>query len=180
MFCPRCSAQNLADAKFCRVCGINLETVALALGDQYYPGRKDGGLTKDPFESWLETRRDAVNKLSKGMGWLVSSLLIGAALGLFSNTNDWIIIWMCLVSWMAVVGIISIVTGTAGLMESRFMRRQLEQASGVATPPIQPLPANDRATLNDSSTAPILRPQASVTEHTTTRLIKPESPSEVS
>ncbi|MBA2732993.1 MAG: zinc-ribbon domain-containing protein, partial [Acidobacteria bacterium] len=31
MYCPRCSAQNLDDAKFCRACGTNLETVALAL-----------------------------------------------------------------------------------------------------------------------------------------------------
>lgn len=173
MFCPRCAAQNLEDAKFCRGCGTNLETVALALADQYQPARRDGGLAEDPFQSWLKTRKESVNKISKGLGMFVSSLLIGVALGLFSNTHDWIIIWMCLVGWMAVVGIISMVTGTASLMESRFMRRQLGQESGVAIPPVQALPANDRAMLSGPTTAPIPRPQSSVTEHTTTRLIKP-------
>jgi biotin transporter BioY len=107
------------------------------------------------------------------MGWLVSSVLIGVALGLFSNDNDWIIIWMCLVGWMAVLGVISIVTGTAALMESRFMRHQLGQPLDVAAGQVQPLTSNDRAMMNEATTAPILRPQSSVTEHTTTRLIKP-------
>jgi zinc ribbon protein len=170
MFCPRCAAQNLDDAKFCRGCGMNLETVALALADNYHPGKS--GLAKDPFESWLETRGRPVNKISKGMGWLVSSLLIGAALGLFSNTHDWIIIWMCMGGWMAVLGVISIVTGTAALMESRFTRHQLDEASHVTSALFQPVTANESA-MNEATTAPILRPQSSVTEHTTTRLIKP-------
>jgi hypothetical protein len=177
MFCPRCAAQNLDNAKFCRACGTNLETVALALADKYHPAKSDSDGAEDPFESWLETRKEGINKIVKGIGWFVSSLLIGIALGLFSNTPDWIIIWMCLVGWMAVWGIISMVTVTAGLMEARFMRRQLGQTSGAASPAVQPLPAGDRVMMNDAFTTPMLRPQPSVTEHTTTRLIKPEPPS---
>jgi hypothetical protein len=173
MFCPRCAAQNLDDAKFCRGCGTNLETVALALTDNYHPTKRDGRLAADPYESWLETRRDAVNKISKGLGWLVSSLLIGAALGVFSNANDWIIIWMAMAGWMAVVGVFSIVTGTAGLMESKFIRRQLGQSADVASAQNRPLTSNDSAMMNEATPAPIPRPQSSVTEHTTTRLIKP-------
>ncbi len=37
MFCPRCAAQNLDDAKFCRACGTNLESIALALSGRYLP-----------------------------------------------------------------------------------------------------------------------------------------------
>ena len=177
MFCPRCAAQNLDDAKFCRACGTNLETVALALADKYHPAKKEGKGVQDPFEGWMETRKKGVNKIARGTGLLVSSLLIAVALGLFSHTPDWIIIWMCMVGWMAVIGVISILTGTAGLMESRFLRRQLGQASGAAAPPVQPLPAGDRVIINDALTSPMLRPQSSVTEHTTTRLIKPEPPS---
>jgi len=177
MFCPRCAAQNLDDAKFCRACGTNLETVALALADKYYAVKKGTGKAEDPFANWLETRQEGIDKIVKGIGWFASSMLIGVALGLFSNTNDWIIIWMCLVGWMAVLGIISLVTGTAGLMESRFMRRQLAQASGAAALPIQPPPAGDPMMINEAVTSPMLRPQSSVTEHTTTRLVKPEPPS---
>ena len=177
MFCPRCAAQNLDDAKFCRACGTNLETVALALADNYHPAKKGSDKAQDPFESWLETRKEGVNKIVKGIGWFVSSMLIGVALGLFSKEPDWIIIWMCLVGWMAVLGIISIVTGTGRLMESRFMRRQLGQASGALATPVQPLPAGDPMMINEAVTAPMLHPQSSVTEHTTTRLVKPEPPS---
>lgn len=177
MFCPRCAAQNLDDAKFCRACGTNLETVALALADKYHPANKGSDKAQDPFKSWLETRQEGVDKIVKGIGWFLSSMLIGVALGLFSNTHDWIIIWMCLVGWMAVLGIISIVTGTAGLMESRFMRRQLGQGSGSSAPPVQSLPSGDRMMINEAVTSPMLQPQSSVTEHTTTRLMKPEPPS---
>lgn len=173
MFCPRCAAQNLDDAKFCRACGTNLETVALALADKYHPVKSDK--SQETFDSWLETRKEGINKIGKGTGWLVSSLLIGLALGLFSNAADWVIIWMCMVGWMAVLGIISIVTGTAALMESRFLRRQLEQPSGARTQPVLTLPAADRVMMNDALTSPMLKmPGSSVTEHTTTRLIKPE------
>jgi hypothetical protein len=177
MFCPRCAAQNLEDAKFCRGCGTNLETVALALADKYYPAKKRRDKALGSFENWLETRRKSVNRIARGTGWLVSSLLIGVALGLFSSEPDWIIIWVCLVGWMAVLGVISMVSGTAGLMESRFLRRQLGQPSGDPSPPVHSLPAGDRAIMNDALTSPMLRPQSSVTEHTTTRLIKPEPPS---
>lgn len=172
MFCPRCAAQNLDDAKFCRACGTNLETVALALADKYHPAKNESGRIQDPFERWLGTRKRSVNKIARGIGWFVSSLLIAVALGLFSNAADWIIIWMVMVGWMAVVGIISIVSGTAGLMESRFLRRQLGQ-QWTSVPPVQPLPAGERVAMNGPLTTPISSPQSSVTEHTTTRLIKP-------
>ena len=177
MFCPRCAAQNLDDAKFCRACGTNLETVALALADKYHAAKKKGDRAQDPFEGWLETRKQGINKLVTGIGWFLSSLLIGVALGLFSNTNDWIIIWMCLVGWMVVWGVMSIVSGTAGLMESRFMKRQLGQSAGALASTVQPLPAGDPLMINEAVTSPMLHPQSSVTEHTTTRLVKPEPPS---
>jgi hypothetical protein len=173
MFCPRCAAQNLDDAKFCRACGTNLETVALALADKYPPAKKDKGQVS--FDNWLETRKEAVNKIVKGTGWVVSSLLIGVALGLFSNEADWIIIWMCLVGWMTVLGVISMVTGVAGLMESRFIRRQLGEPIGGSDIQFQHLPATDRAAIKGPTTAPMPQiPQSSVTEQTTTRLVKPE------
>jgi hypothetical protein len=172
MFCPRCAAQNLDDAKFCRVCGTNLETVALALADRYQPAKNEK--VESSFDNWLQTRRQGVNKIVRGTGWMVSSLLIGAALGIFSHEPDWIIIWMCLVGWMTVLGVFSMVTGIARLMESRFIRRQLGEPTGGSDIQIQPLPAADRAAINGPTTAPMSKPRSSVTEHTTTRLIEPE------
>ena len=176
MFCPRCAGQNLDDAKFCRVCGTNLETVALALADQSLPANRKSDSAQDPFERWLEGRKKGVNKIATGIGLVVSSVLIGVALWLFSGKQDWIIIWTVLVGWMTCLGIISMVSGMAGLMESRFLRRQLGQPTVAANSPVQPLPAGDRAMMNDVTTS-MLGPQSSVTENTTTRLVKPEPPS---
>jgi hypothetical protein len=177
MFCPRCAAQNLEDAKFCRVCGTNLETVALALADKYHPAKSESDKVQDPFERWLQTRKKGVNKIATGIGLVLSSILLGVALWLFSGAPDWIVIWTVLVGWMTCLGVVSMVLGAAGLMESRLQRRQLGQPSGAANPLVEPLPEGDRVMLSEALTTPILRPQSSVTEHTTTRLIKPEPPS---
>jgi membrane protein YqaA with SNARE-associated domain len=177
MFCPRCAAQNLDDAKFCRVCGTNLESVALGLVDNYHLAEREPDRVQDSLERWLEARKKGVNKIATGIGMLVSSILIGIALWLFSGKQDWIIIWTVLVGWMTCLGIISMVLGMAGLMETRFLRRQLGQSSATGNQLVQPLPPGDRILVNAASTAPIVHPQSSVTEHTTTRLIKPKPPS---
>jgi len=172
MFCPRCAAQNLDDAKFCRVCGTNLETVALALTDKNQVATSNRSVTRNPLENWLETRK-APEKIVRGIGLFLSSILIGVALWLFSGKPDWIVIWTVLAGWLACFGVISMVSGIAGLLESSFFRRKLGQSSGAAVPPVQPFAANDSLRMNDATTAPIAPAQSSVTEHTTTRLIKP-------
>ena len=128
MYCPRCAAQNLDDAKFCRGCGTSLETVALALSGQYQPAANagEGEFPKD----WLAVRHDGVQKLIRGIGLLGAALLIGAALGLFSNTNDWIVIWLVFVGWMAAWGVISLVSGIGSMAESKFLLKRIEQSQG--------------------------------------------------
>jgi hypothetical protein len=172
MFCPRCAAQNLEDAKFCRGCGTNLENIPLALADQHHPAWNDN-LAGDTLQNWLQTRKQA-EKIVKGIGLFSSSLLIGVALRLFSGNPDWIIIWTVLAGWLACFGVISIVSGTAGLLESWYLRSRLGQSvDAAAIRPVPPLPVNDRLIINDATTAPISPAQSSVTENTTTRLIKP-------
>ena len=127
MYCPRCAAQNLDDAKFCRGCGTSLETVALALSGQYHPANAgEGEFPKD----WLAVRHDGVQKLIRGIGLLGAALLIGVALGLFSNTNDWIVIWLVFVGWMAAWGVISLVSGIGSMAESKFLLKRIEQSQG--------------------------------------------------
>ena len=175
MFCPRCATQNLDDVKFCRACGTNLETVALALSDQYHPANlsKDEDEEPETEKSWLEKRREAMDGIVKGIGLMGASLLIGVALGLFSNVPDWIIIWVGLAGWMACWGFISIVSGIGALADSRFMRRQLGQApGGTAALTDQPLSSVDPKMLPDTSAIPMLSPPPSITEHTTKPLDK--------
>ena len=126
MYCPRCAAQNLDDAKFCRGCGTSLETVALALSGQFQPAANSGELPKD----WLAVRHEGVQRLIRGIGLLGAALLIGVALGLFSDTNDWIVIWLVFVGWMAAWGVISLVSGIGSMAEARFLLKRMEQNQG--------------------------------------------------
>ncbi len=163
MYCPRCAAQNLDDAKFCRGCGNSLETVALALSGHYDKIKH----SSNPSETWLYKRSQAMRSLVKAGGWLGSSLIIGTALGLF-GPNDWVVIWLVFAGWMAVLGMFSLVAGINGLIDSRFMQRQLDQAGEGRT-----LAAHERAAITDGLATPPLLPHGSVTEHTTKHLTKP-------
>ena len=164
MYCPRCAAQNLDDAKFCRACGTNLEPIALALSGQLP--------VHDDSKDWLAIRHEGVQKLIRAIGLLGASLLIGVALGLFSDTNDWIIIWLVFVGWMAAWGIISLVAGIGSLAEARFVRTRLEQSS----PPS--LPDRSPELITGQLTPSRLAVPLSVTEHTTKSLAQ-HHPSEV-
>ena len=126
MYCPRCAAQNLDDAKFCRGCGTSLETVELALAGQYQPPADSKEFSKD----WLTVRHEGVQSLIRGIGLLGAALLIGVALGLFSDTNDWIIIWLVFVGWMAAWGVISLVSGIGSMAEAKFLQKRMEQSQG--------------------------------------------------
>ena len=162
MYCPRCAAQNLDDAKFCRGCGTNLETVALALSGRVQPTRAEN--EEDAGKDWLSVRHEGVQKMIRAIGLLGASLLIGIALGLFSNTNDWIFVWLVFVGWMAAWGVISLVSGVGSFTEARFLRRRIEQSPAVSLP--------DRNTEFITAELPpsqFLSP-VSVTEHTTKSL----------
>ncbi|HKO99934.1 MAG TPA: zinc-ribbon domain-containing protein [Pyrinomonadaceae bacterium] len=165
MFCPRCATQNLDDVKFCRGCGTNLEIVSLALSGQQLPSKSNN----ESKETWLQMRRRGVSSLVRATGLLGSSLLIGAALGLFSNQNDWIIIWMVFCGWMAVWGVFSLVSGVQALLESRYVREEVRETPAPAQlwnpAPPQQLPD---AVSGLGTTIP-----TSVTEHTTRALAEP-------
>jgi hypothetical protein len=164
MYCPRCAAQNLDDAKFCRACGTNLETVALALSDQYHPATK--GMDQESAEkSWLEKRSQGTSSVFKGVGLLGASLLIGVALGLFSKEPDWIIIWVGLAGWMACWGFISLTSGIHALVESKFLAQQLKQKT--ANEAVQSSSIDDPMLLPSAHTTKRLPTRPSVTEGTT-------------
>src|SRR5262245_50004940 len=70
MFCPQCANHNLDEAKFCRVCGTNLELVSLALTNRLpqplvAPGSKA-----------LEKRAAGTGAVVQGAILLGTSLLI--------------------------------------------------------------------------------------------------------
>jgi len=161
MYCPRCATQNLEGAKFCRACGTNLETVALALAQQLDPTQSD----KKPkaAKNKLEKRSEGLTKIVRATGMIGASGLVGAALALFSNKPDWIIIWMIFAGWMACWGVISFVSGIAALIESRFSPRH---TAGETVSRTTSLRSGDDQKIPPSA-IPQLSLPSSITEHTT-------------
>jgi hypothetical protein len=169
MYCPRCAAQNLDGAKFCRACGTNLETVALALAQQLDPAQPDKVAAKTPqaAKNRLEKRSEGLTKIVRGSGLIGASALVGAALALFSNQHDWIIVWMIFAGWMACLGVISGVSGIAALIESGFTPLQASHTAKETVSRTTPLGSGDDQEILATPTTPKLSLPSSITEHTT-------------
>ena len=164
MFCPRCAAQNSDDTKFCRACGTNLATVSLALSDPQQ--LSTAALEKVASISSLK-RREGISRLIHGTGWIGASTLIGVALGLFSNTNDWIFVWLGLAGWMACLGIVFWSQGINKLIEAKYLSRELELRAADSTLVNSQLRKAEPASLADVPNTNELARPGSVTEQTT-------------
>ena len=169
MYCPRCATQNLDGAKFCRACGTNLETVALALAQQLDPAQSDKDAATKPkaAKNKLEKRSEGLTKIVRASGMIGASALVGAALALFSNKPDWIIIWMIFAGWLACLGVIAFVAGIAALIESGFTPLHASHTAVETVSQTTPLHSGDDQEIIPTSATPKLSLPSSITEHTT-------------
>jgi RNA polymerase subunit RPABC4/transcription elongation factor Spt4 len=160
MFCPRCATQNSDDTKFCRACGTNLATVNLVLSDpqQLSAADKLAGIS-------AAKRRAGISNLIHGTGWTGASTIVGVALGVFSNTNDWIFVWLGLASWMACWGMIQWSQGISKLVEARSLKAEHGLMSEETT--WRELTRKEPTALPDAPTTTKLAEPTSVTENTT-------------
>lgn len=164
MFCPRCAAQNSDDTKFCRACGTNLATVSLVLSDPQH--LSPAALEKVASISSVK-RRNGISKLIHGTGWIGASTIVGVALGLFSNTNDWIFVWLGLASWMACVGIIQWSQGINKLIEAHYLTAELKSAVADSAFGNQQMHKSEPAALPGVPKTNELARPGSVTDRTT-------------
>jgi hypothetical protein len=81
MYCPRCAAPQADNTKFCRACGADLQSVALALAEQQLPAKpgQEGAKQPKAEQSWLEKRSEGVRDTVQGVILLGAALLIGLA-----------------------------------------------------------------------------------------------------
>jgi hypothetical protein len=172
MYCPRCATQNLEGVKFCRSCGTNIEAVALALA-----GRPDaaavsrGDAKNSTARTGLEKRSEGLKKIVRATGLLGSSALVGAALALFSHEPDWIVLWVVFAGWMACLGMISLTSGVAALIESRLLLKTERAGSQLSSGDSATWLVESQATTTALAT-PELSGPPSVTEYTTKTLGK--------
>ena len=78
MYCPQCATVNNGDVKFCRSCGMQLESVALALSGKA-PKKKDLKKSEPKTaQDWVEKRIVGVSELTRGSILMAVSLLLSA------------------------------------------------------------------------------------------------------
>jgi zinc ribbon protein len=177
VYCPQCAAQNAEGAKFCRSCGLKLETVALALSGESAKAAKKSKHKSEPqtAEEWIERRIKGVKDVMAGSILLGISILIGVALALFvPHQAPWVFVWIVFFGWMACWGGIEIANGLGNLFESKSRLRLLEgKASATDSTPHQLSSPGTPVTITNSradfgSSLPL-----SVTEGTTRHLNEP-------
>jgi zinc ribbon protein len=167
MYCPRCAAQSVDDAKFCRSCGADLKSVALALAGQNLPAKGGKGKAKrsNAEKSPEEKRSKGVRDAIEGATLLVGSLLICLAINLLSNHPDRIAVmglWAVFFGWMACWGVIAIASGLGAAMQAASMGSK----AALPQPADDPVKVPDTDPLTDPAPSPLL----SVTENTTRSL----------
>ena len=167
MFCPKCAAQNLDGASFCRVCGANISLVPHALSGQMQqqPAPPEEELTRR--EKRALKRAPTLDNAFRNAFMGIAFLLVTMALAFSSVGRGW---WF----WMLIPAFSMMGTGIAQYMRYREQQnRSLPHYSASAIP--SAAPSNSFPTRR---TGELMAPPPSVTEGTT-RHLGAEAPTKV-
>ena len=163
MFCPKCAAQNLDEAKFCRACGADISLVPQALTGQLASRDDDVSEFDESGRSRVER---GTRKLVEGVCFLSAFLVM-----LFFFRQFW---WMTF--WFIFPAIAKISSG-AGLLAQHAWRQSGHLPGGIkgATRPVgasetTALPHVAFNEIAPADTSEIVAPPPSVTEGTTRHL----------
>jgi hypothetical protein len=160
MFCPKCAAQNLDEAKFCRACGADISLVPQALAGQL--ARADDDDDYAPELSRASSVERGVRKLVFGVGYLLAFLIM-----MFFLRQFW---WMMF--WFIFPAISKISAGVGILASARQESRRLPAAdtARLRASETTALPRVSPDEIAPADTHEIVAPPPSVTEGTTRHL----------
>lgn len=167
MFCPKCAAQNLDGASYCRVCGANISLVPQALTGQL-PQASAEGLSRAERRAMRRNREIGLDTAFKNAFMGIAFLLVAMAL-LFTRIGIGWWFWM-LIPAFALMG-----TGIAHYIRYREIQ-QRQQAGAVSLPSAYAPPQAN--SFPHRNTGELISQPASVTEGTT-RHLGTESPTRV-
>lgn len=162
MFCPKCAAQNLDGASYCRVCGANISLVPQALTGQL-PQASEEHLSRSEKRSRRRHGKEAsLDNAFKNAFMGIAFLLVSMALAFSAMGRGW---WF----WMLIPAFSMMGTGIAQYIRFREQQnRTLLERSPVQhsmqNPP-QPVAFPVRR-----NTGELVAPPPSVTEGTTRHL----------
>jgi hypothetical protein len=160
MFCPKCAAQNVDGASFCRVCGANISLVPQAISGAIGPSNQnDMGDISDRARRRAGRREPGLDQSMKNLFMGFAFLLV--ALGLAYSSKGW---WI----WMLIPAFSMMGTGVAQCMRFREREKQRLGNSPIAASPLRSqTPINS---LPARATGELVPPPPSVTEGTTRHL----------
>jgi hypothetical protein len=160
MFCPKCAAQNLEGASYCRVCGANISLIPHALSGQLPQATEADDL--EPRDRWRRKygRRElSLDNAFKNVFMGIAFMLISLALAFSRMGTGW---WF----WMLVPAFSMMGTGVAQYIRLRERQKQSFPGGTVrsmSTPrPVDAFPTR--------ATGELVPPPPSVTEGTTRHL----------
>lgn len=164
MFCPKCAAQNLEGASFCRGCGANISLVPHALSGQMQQTDKEVLTRSDKRSRRKEATLDNAFR-NTFMG--IAFLLVTVALSFSRMGTGW---WF----WMLIPAFSMMGTGIAQYIRFREQQNKFLQGN-----PTIPAPTFQASTQPNSfparNTGEMMAPPPSVVEGTT-RHLGAESP----
>lgn len=169
MFCPKCAAQNLDGASFCRVCGANISLVPQALSGQMQPAVAHEDLTRRERRALKEQLKKAptLDNAFRNAFMGIAFLLITLALSFSPMGKGW---WF----WMLIPAFSMMGTGIAQYI--RFREHQNRSLPNYVSPSISAAAPNSFP--QRRATGELIAPPPSVTEGTT-RHLGVEAPTKV-
>jgi hypothetical protein len=167
MFCPKCAAQNLDGASFCRVCGANISLVPQALTGQMQQNTPAEDLTRS--EKRALRRAPTLDNAFRNTFMGIAFLLVTVALSFSDMGRGW---WF----WMFIPAFSMMGTGIAQYI--RFREYQNRSLPGFVAAPTAIHGATSAPVFPTRNTGDLIAPPPSVTEGTT-RHLGVEAPTKV-